>query len=122
MTAVVEDEQKEPALDDESAMLLRRYHLDFVLAGAGLDDDGRARLAELNQRLSTLSTRFQQNLLQATEAAVLLLDSADELDGLSPDAMAAAADAAAARGHDGKYAITLVLPDRAAAAGGAAQP
>ena len=40
----------------EDAMLVRRYHLDFVLAGAGLDDDGRARLAELNQRLSTLST------------------------------------------------------------------
>ena len=53
---------------------------------------------------------FQQNLLQATEDAVVLLDSADELDGLSPDAIATAADAATARGHDGKYAITLILP------------
>ena len=60
------------AADTEAAMLVRRYHLDFVLAGAGLDDDGRTRLAELNQRLSTLSTAFQQNLLQATEDAVVL--------------------------------------------------
>ncbi len=110
VAAVFEDEQQEPALDDESAMLVRRYHLDFVLAGAGLDEAGRTRLAELNQRLSTLSTRFQQNLLQATEAAVLLLESADELDGASPDAVAAAAGAAAARGHEGKFAINLVLP------------
>ena len=94
----------------EAAMLVKRYHLDFVLAGAGLDDDGRARLAELNQRLSTLSTQFQQNLLQATEDAVVLLDSSVELDGLTPDAIATAADAATARGHDGKYAITLILP------------
>ena len=72
-------------LDAEAAMLVERYHLDFVLAGAGSDDDGRARLAELNQRLSTLSTSFQQNLLQATEDAVVLLDAVAELDGLSPD-------------------------------------
>jgi peptidyl-dipeptidase Dcp len=96
--------------DAEAAMLVKRYHLDFVLAGAGLDDDGRARLAELNQRLSTLSTQFQQNLLQATEDAVVLLDSAAELDGLTPDAIATAADAASARGRDGQYAITLILP------------
>jgi peptidyl-dipeptidase Dcp len=94
----------------EDEMLVRRYHLDFVLAGAALDDEGRARLAELNQRLSTLSTAFQQNLLQASEDAVLLLDSAAELDGLSAEAVNTAADAAAARGHAGKFAITLILP------------
>ena len=98
------------ATDTEAAMLVRRYYLDFVLAGAGLDDDGRARLSELNRQLSTLSTAFQQNLLQATEDAVVYLDSPDELDGLSPAAIATAADAATARGHDGKYAITLILP------------
>src|SRR6476646_9688250 len=31
--------------DAEAAMLIKRYRLDFVLSGAGLDDDGRARLA-----------------------------------------------------------------------------
>ena len=100
----------ETAGDTEEAMLVRRYYLDFVLAGAGLDDDGRARLSELNRQLSTLSTAFQQNLLQATEDAVVYLDSPAELDGLSPAAIATAADAAIARGHDGQYALTLILP------------
>lgn len=94
----------------EDAMLVRRYHLDFVLAGASLDDDGRRELAAMNQRLSVLSTTFQQNLLQATEAATVLVDSVAELDGLSQDAIAGAADLAAARGQQGRYAIALVLP------------
>ena len=49
-------------LDDEAVRLVERYHLDFVLAGAQLDDAGRGRLTELNQELSTLSTTFGQNL------------------------------------------------------------
>ena len=100
----------DPEATTEEAVLVRRYHLDFVLAGAGLDDNGRGVLAELNQQLSVLSTTFQQNLLQATEEATVLVDSADELDGLGHDAIASAADAAAARGQHGKYAISLVLP------------
>jgi peptidyl-dipeptidase Dcp len=107
--SVFQAEQQDPRLTTEEAMLVDRYHLDFVLAGAALDDAGRAQLAELNQRLSTLSTTFQQNLLQATEDAVVLLDSVDELAGLSADAIATAADAATARGHQGRYAITLNL-------------
>jgi peptidyl-dipeptidase Dcp len=103
-------EAASPTLTGEDAQLLRRYHLDFVLAGAGLDADGRHRLAELNEQLSTLTTRFGQNLLQATEAAVVVVDDVAELDGLSDDAIGAAASAATDRGLAGKYVITLVLP------------
>ena len=110
VNTVFEAEQAHPALDPEAAALVRRYHLDFVLAGAGLDAAGRARLAELNQRLSVLSTAFGQNLLQAMESAVVFVDDVADLDGLSADAIATAADAAAARGQLGKYAITLILP------------
>ena len=108
--AIARAEAAAPTLTGEDAQLLRRYHLDFVLAGAGLDEQGRRRLAELNEQLSTLTTRFGQNLLQATEAAVVVVDDVAELDGLSPDAIAAAAAAAADRGLTGKYVITLVLP------------
>src|SRR5215213_3575765 len=96
-------------LDDEAIRLVERYHLDFVLAGAQLDDAGRARLTELNQELSTLSTAFGQNLQLATEAAAVRVADAAELDGLSDEAIATAATAAADRGVDG-YLITLLLP------------
>jgi len=108
--ALYRAETSSPTLDGEDAQLLKRYHLDFVLAGAALDADDRRKLAELNEQLSTLTTRFGQNLLKATEAAAVVVDDVAELDGLSGDAIAAAAAAAADRGLSGKYLITLVLP------------
>src|SRR5690242_2100083 len=99
----------ESGLDAEAVRLVERYHLDFVLAGAQLDDDGRTRLTGLNQELSALSTTFGQNLQLATEAAAVRVDDAAELNGLDPEEIAAAATAAADRGVAG-YLITLVLP------------
>jgi peptidyl-dipeptidase Dcp len=96
-------------LDPESLRLVERYHLDFVLAGARLDEAGRARLTELNQQVSELSTTFAQNLQAATEAAAVRVEDAAQLDGLGPEEVAAAARAAADRGLEG-YLLTLVLP------------
>jgi peptidyl-dipeptidase Dcp len=96
-------------LDAEAVRLVERYHLDFVLAGAQLDDVGRARLTELNQELSTLSTTFGQNLQLASEAAAVRVADAEELDGLGAEEIAAAAAAAADRGVEG-YLIALLLP------------
>ncbi|SEO78819.1 M3 family metallopeptidase [Trujillonella endophytica] len=96
-------------LDPESHRLVERYHLDFVLAGARLDEAGRARLTELNRELSELSTTFAQNLQAATEAAAVQVDDVARLDGLGPEEVAAAAGAAADRGLPG-YLLTLVLP------------
>ncbi|SFL22048.1 M3 family metallopeptidase [Geodermatophilus ruber] len=99
----------EAGLDAEALRLVERYHLDFVLSGAGLDDAGRARLSELNQELSELSTTFGQNLQVATEAAAVQVTDAAELDGLSDEEVAAAARAAADRGVEG-YLLPLSLP------------
>jgi peptidyl-dipeptidase Dcp len=101
--------RSEAGLDAESVRLVERYHLDFVLAGARLDEAGRARLTELNQELSTLSTTFGQNLQLATEAAAVRVDDAAELDGLDDEEVGAAAAAAADRGLDG-HLIALLLP------------
>src|SRR3712207_2609920 len=97
------------ALDAEAVRLVERYHLDFVLAGAQLDEAGRARLTELNRELSELSTRFGQNLQLATEAAAVVVADAAELDGLSSEEVAAAGRAAADRGVAG-FLILLLLP------------
>jgi peptidyl-dipeptidase Dcp len=105
----VHEARHELGLDDESVRLVERYHLDFVLAGARLDETGRTRLTALNQELSTLSTAFGQNLQLATEAAAVRVDDAADLDGLGPEAVAAAAAAAADRGVEG-YLLALLLP------------
>ncbi|MDR6613096.1 M3 family metallopeptidase [Leifsonia sp. 1010] len=97
-------------LDPESRYLVERYYTEFTLAGAGLDDADKERLREYNQRLSTLTTRFEKNLLADTNDLAVVFDSADELDGLGEGELSAAAQAAAERGLDGKYVVTLVLP------------
>ncbi|GGK70114.1 peptidyl-dipeptidase Dcp [Sphaerisporangium melleum] len=97
-------------LDAEERRLLDRYVTDFVRAGAELEPADQERLKVLNEELSTLSTRFEQNLLAAMNAAAIVVDDVAELDGLSEDAVKAAAESARSRGLDGKYVLTLVLP------------
>ncbi|WP_236792924.1 M3 family metallopeptidase [Amycolatopsis sp. GM8] len=96
-------------LDPESAWLLERVHTDFQRAGAGLGEAEQARLRELNEELSTLSTRFQENLLRDTNDLAVVVGDAAELAGLSADAVAAAKEAAGSRGVDG-YLLSLSLP------------
>jgi peptidyl-dipeptidase Dcp len=96
-------------LTDEQRYLVERWYLEMTLAGAALDDDAKTRLTELNQRISTLTTRFEKNLLADTNDLAVHVTDLAELDGLEPAEISAAAEAAAARGLDG-YLVTLILP------------
>ncbi|WP_116100800.1 M3 family metallopeptidase [Amycolatopsis thermalba] len=97
-------------LDEESAWLLERTYTDFQRAGAGLDESQQARLRVLNEELSTLSTRFQENLLRDTNDLAVLVEDVAELAGLSEGTIAATSASAASRGEAGKYLLTLNLP------------
>jgi peptidyl-dipeptidase Dcp len=94
-------------LDPESAQLLSRTHLQFVRAGANCSDPDKARLRQVNGRLSSLTTQFQQNVREATQAGAVVVDNAAELDGFSAEQVGAAASAAGARKLTGKWLIPL---------------
>ncbi|MCI9856794.1 M3 family metallopeptidase [Microbacterium proteolyticum] len=96
-------------LDAESRYLVERRHREMSLAGAGLDDTQKARLTDLNQRLSVLTTTFEKNLLADTNDLAVVFDDAAELDGLGAGELSAAAQAATSRGLDGRYVVTLTL-------------
>lgn len=98
------------SLEDQDCWLLERYHSDFVHAGARLDAAAKERLRELNQELASLQTTFEKYVLDETNAAAVVVDDREQLAGLSEDAIAGAAEAAAARGLAGKYLLTLILP------------
>jgi peptidyl-dipeptidase Dcp len=97
-------------LDAESRYLAERYFAEFTISGAGLSESDKATLKEHNKTLSTLTTRFEKNLLADTNDLAVIFDDAADLDGLAPGELSAAAEAAAERGLEGKYLITLVLP------------
>lgn len=95
-------------LDAESKRLLRRYHTDFVRAGAQLSDADKGKLKALNVELATLATTFSQNVLKDINASAVVVEDRVQLTGLSDNQIAAAAEAAKARGLDGKYVLALV--------------
>jgi peptidyl-dipeptidase Dcp len=94
-------------LDSESLQLLERYYIEFVRAGARLSDTDKARLRDINGQLSSLTTQFKQNVLKATKNGAVIVDSAEELEGLSAEQIGAAASAAQARGLSGKWLVAL---------------
>lgn len=94
-------------LDPESRQLLDRTYTEFQRAGAKLSEADKARLKQLNEQIATLTNQFQQNVLKATQESAVVVDNVADLDGLSPEQIGAAAEAAKARKLEGKWVITL---------------
>jgi peptidyl-dipeptidase Dcp len=94
-------------LTAEQARVLELHHKEFVKEGALLDEPGKARLAEINQRLASLAATFGQNVLADEAGWVLALSSHDDLAGLPDSLIAAMAQAARDRNVDAPYAVTL---------------
>lgn len=102
------DVRKHLNLDAESVWLIERYYRDFVHSGAKLGINEREELKALNEKLSKLGTKFSQNLLADTNELAIVVDDVADLDGLEPGQIDSAAAAAAARGLEGKWLITMV--------------
>jgi peptidyl-dipeptidase Dcp len=103
--AVYNSPQK-ASLTPEQQRLAWLYHNNFVRAGAKLAPAAKQRLSAINQELAGLFTSFNQNVLADETDQVLVLDSEDDLAGLSESIRAAASAAATAKGHQGKWVIT----------------
>ena len=102
------EQRNDLGLDAEAVRLVERYHTDFVRSGAELDDSQKARLKEINGELAKLGTQFSQNVLAEVNDSAVLVDTREELAGLTDEQIEAAAKAAADRGEDGKFLITLL--------------
>jgi len=94
-------------LDSEALQVLTLYYRQFVHAGANLSPKDKTRLKQINKRDASLETSFQQKLVAAAKKGALVVDSKDQLKGLSEAEIAAAAEAAKSRGLKGKYVISL---------------
>ena len=90
---------------EQQRLVWNRYN-DFVRAGAKLDSAAKERMAEINQELAGLFTSFAQNVLADEQDQYLVLESESDLAGLPKSVVDAAANAAEAKGHPGKWVIT----------------
>ena len=94
-------------LDPESLRLLERYHRDFVRAGAELSEEQKGRLREINAELAELRTAFSQNVLNDVNDSAVVVQSRDELAGLSESQIESAAKEAELRELPGQYVLAL---------------
>lgn len=99
-------------LDPETLRLIEQHYRRFVRAGAQLTEEQKARVRALNEEQASLMTSFQQALLKQTARAAVVVDSEAELDGLSAAEIAAAAQAANAAGHEGKWLLSITNTTR----------
>lgn len=82
---------------------------DFRLAGVALEDKAKQRYADIRKELSTLSSQFSDNVLDATQQWTRHYDSVDALKGLPDSAIAAMAETATEKDQLG-YLVTLEMP------------
>src|SRR6202045_1129208 len=93
-------------LTPEQMRLLERTYTRFHRAGAGLSEDAKKRMAEINERLAHLGTAFSHHLLGDEQDWFMELTEAD-CDGLPESFVATAKAAATDRGMPGKAVGTL---------------
>lgn len=97
-------------LNGEQARLLEDTYKDFVRGGAALDSAAQARFREINQELSVLTLQFGENVLAETNAFKLVIESQDDLEGLTRGLIDQGAETAKAAGMEGKWVYTLHNP------------
>ena len=96
------------SLQGEDQKLLEETYKDFVRKGALLPDDKMARMKEINLRISELQTQWGDMVPDATNDAVVWVDSKEQLAGLSEADVAQCAKDAESRGGKAPYAIVIV--------------
>ncbi len=96
-------------LDEAQQKSLSNALLDFHLSGVDLPAEKKQRYKEINQELSSLTSKFEENLLDATHAWSKLIKDASELAGLPQSARDQASQTAEQRGEEG-WLLTLEFP------------
>jgi oligopeptidase A len=89
------------SLDAAARRLLHNLLRDFRLSGVGLPEERKARFRELQRELAGLQSRFEENVLDATEAWSRQVTDARELAGIPEISLSRAAAAARVNGLEG---------------------
>jgi len=105
----VYDTQESQNLTPEQKFILENLYKEFVRNGANLSKQDQDTLKKINQRISVLSVKFSQNVLEETNNYKLFVDK-DGLAGLPGPLVDAAYEAARAAGREGQWAFTTHRP------------
>ncbi|MCJ7452505.1 MAG: M3 family metallopeptidase [Steroidobacteraceae bacterium] len=97
-------------LDTAQKTLVEHALRDFRLSGVSLPEDRKQRFGQVMERLSTVQSKFDENVLDATNAWSRRVDDPAELAGLPETTVRRARKAAEDAGHDG-WLLALDAPN-----------
>nr|WP_251358642.1 oligopeptidase A [Kangiella sp. TOML190] len=103
------DKADELQLDEIQQKILNDDLRDFKLSGVSLSDEKKKTYGKIQLRMSELTAKFEQNLLDSTMGWYKDLQDESALEGLPQSAIKAAKQTAQANGVDG-YRLTLEYP------------
>ena len=95
--------------DPATGTMIEHALRDFRLSGVELPPAQKARFKVVDEELASLGSRFEDNVLDATNDYALFIEDAADLAGVPADVLAAAAEAAVADGRSG-WKLTLRMP------------
>jgi len=103
------DSRESAGLTTEQMMLVEKYYRNFVLGGAGLNEDKKLRFRQISEELSRLAIMFEENILADTNAFELHITDKNDLTGLPEGTVEMAAMEARNRDKEG-WVFTLHSP------------
>lgn len=95
---------------DEQRWMLQHLLKQAQSAGATLSEQAQDELLELNQQLAAEEATYQQLQTRELAQSAVLVDSAEQLQGLSAQQISSAAAAAQEAGHSRGYLLRLTMP------------
>lgn len=105
----VYDSQKKFNLNPEQKFILENLYKEFVRNGANLNKENQDTLKKINQRLSVLGVKFNQNVLEETNNYKLFVGR-EGLAGLPESLISTAAETSKSAGKEGNWAFTTQRP------------
>lgn len=106
----VYDKRENLKLDQQQKKLLENTYRNFVRNGNLLNESQKIRIKEINQELSMLSLKFNENVLKESNAFKLIITDKTDLKGLPENVVKSAAEAAEQSGEKGKWLFTIDKP------------
>ena len=106
----VYEKRKSARLSAEQLRLLENSYRDFVRGGANLTGANKERFRKINEEMSMIRLKFEENVLKETNSFRLIIDRREDLAGLPQSAIDGAAEAAKRAKLEGKWLFTVQKP------------
>jgi peptidyl-dipeptidase Dcp len=105
----VYDSRESAGLTTEEKMLVEKDYRNFILGGAGLEENKKKHFRQISEELSRLSITFEENILEETNSFELHITDKNDLAGLPAGTVEMAAMEAEKRKKEG-WVFTLHFP------------